>query len=151
MIVTPMEASHDTDELTRRVDALRQAPLFAELEEESLQRIAREMREVLIPAGSLLIEAGTKGSGMFVLEEGTVVVHRRGLDAIELGPGEVVGELALLLRDEARTARVQAKTPVRCLALDRQSFRQMMEAEPQLAISLLESAVEKLAELRPPP
>ena len=145
-----METSHDT-ELSRRVAALRRAPIFAPLSDESLKRVAGEMREVAIPAGSLLIEARTKGSGMFVIEEGSVVVQRPAGEPVELGPGEVVGELALLLRDEARTARVQAKTAVRCLALARQPFREMMEAEPQLAIALLESAVQRLAELRPTP
>jgi CRP-like cAMP-binding protein len=46
---------------------------------------------------------------------------------------------------------VQAKTNVRCLSLDRHSFRQMMEAEPKLAIAMLENAVERLADLRPTP
>jgi CRP-like cAMP-binding protein len=87
---------------------------------------------------------------MFVLLEGRVMVHARGVDK-ELGPGEVVGELALLLKDDSRTARVQAKTNVRCLSLDRQSFREMIEAEPKLAIGLLENAVERLAELRTSP
>ena len=143
---SPMETSHDT-ELTRRVDALRRAPIFSPLPAASLERVAGDMREVLLPAGSLLIEARTKGSGMYVIEQGSVTVHRRALQPVELGPGEVVGELALLLPDGSRTARVQAKTQVRCLALDRASFRRMMEAEPHLAIALLESAVVRLAEL----
>jgi len=146
-----MDVSHDTQELTRRVDALRRAPIFAQLPEPSLTRIAHEMSEVEVAAGALLIEARMKGSGMFVIEEGSVVVHARGSDGIELGPGEVVGELALLLKDDERTARVQAKTPVRCLCLDRQTFRQVMEDEPQLAIALLESAVQRLAEVRKNP
>jgi CRP-like cAMP-binding protein len=146
-----MEIPNETEELTRCVAALRRAPIFAQLPETSLARIAGTMSEVEVAAGSLLIEARTKGSGMFVIEEGSVVVYPRGSEGIELGPGEVVGELALLLPDESRTARVQAKTFVRCFALDRQSFRQLMEAEPQLAIALLESAVQRLAELRPTP
>jgi CRP-like cAMP-binding protein len=144
-----MDVPHDTGQLTRRVDALRRAPLFAELPAPSLERIAHDMCEVEVPAGQLLIEAGMKGNGMFVIEEGSVVVQPRGVEPIELGPGEVVGELALLIKDASRTARVQAKTDVRCLSLDRQAFRQMIEAEPQLAIGLLENAVERLAELRP--
>jgi CRP-like cAMP-binding protein len=146
-----MDISHDTEEMTRRVDALRRAPLFAELADDSLERIAQDMCEVDVPAGSLLIEARTIGNGMFVIEEGAVTVQPRGVEPIELGPGEVVGELALLLRDGSRTARVQAKTNVRCLSLDRHSFRQMMEAEPKLAIAMLENAVERLADLRPTP
>jgi CRP/FNR family transcriptional regulator, cyclic AMP receptor protein len=63
----------------------------------------------------------------------------------ELGPGEVVGELALLRRDGARSARVQAKTPVRCLAIDRESFRRLLAEEPGLALAILEVVVDRLA------
>jgi hypothetical protein len=69
-----MDISHDTEEMTRRVDALRRAPLFAELADDSLERIAQDMCEVDVPAGSLLIEARTIGNGMFVIEEGAVTV-----------------------------------------------------------------------------
>jgi CPA1 family monovalent cation:H+ antiporter len=151
MISAALEIPNETEEHTRCVDALRCAPIFAQLPEATLKRIAQTMSSVEVPAGALLIEARAKGTGMFVIEEGSVLVYPRGSQPIELGPGEVVGELALLLPDESRTARVQAKTFVRCFALDRQSFRQLMEAEPQLAIALLESAVRRLAELRPTP
>lgn len=137
------------DELTRRVAALRRATIFAQLPEESLRRIAETMSDVEVPEGALLIEARTKGTGMFVIEEGSVLVQPLEREPREAGAGEIVGELALLLPDESRTARVQAKTAVRALALDRGAFRQMMEAEPQLAIALLENAVRRLYELQP--
>jgi CRP-like cAMP-binding protein len=138
------------DELTRRVAALRRATIFAQLPEQSLTHIAATMSEVEVPEGALLIEARTKGTGMFVIDEGHVLVQPLEREPRELGPGDIVGELALLLPDESRTARVQAKTSVRALALDRGAFRQMLEAEPRLAIALLENAVRRLYELQPP-
>jgi CRP-like cAMP-binding protein len=146
-----LESSHDSEGLARRVAALRRAPIFAHLPEESLRRIASSMSEVEVPEGLLLIEARTKGSGLFVIEEGSVVVQPQGRPEVELGPGEVVGELALLLPDESRTARVLAKTTVRCLTLDRHSFQQLLETEPRLAVDLLHGAVQRLSELQPMP
>ena len=75
-----------------------------------------------MPAGQLLVQPGTAGSGMFFIAEGTAVVETK-RDEIELGPGQFFGELALISEDATRTARVQAKTDLRCLALDRASFR----------------------------
>ena len=138
-----------TDELSGRVDALRGAAIFAGLDEQSLRRVAGAMAEVELPAGHVLIEPGQPGAGMFVIEEGTVSVHPRGGDERSLGPGEIVGELALLTREGTRTARVQTTSPVRCFALDRASFREALEAEPKLAIALLETAVERLASQLP--
>jgi trk/ktr system potassium uptake protein len=83
---------------------------------------------------------------MFVIEEGTVVVQARGRRRRELGAGEAVGELALLTSAGVRTARVQATTPVRCLAVARDDFRRLLLAEPALAVALLEIVATRLAQ-----
>jgi CRP-like cAMP-binding protein len=126
--------------------ALARVPLFAGLEDESMRRIAAIAGEVEFPAGTVLIEARTPGTGMFVLLEGTVVVDPHGRPARELGPGEVFGELALLSPSGLRLARVLTKTPVRCLAIDRGDFRAILEREPQVAIRLLETIASRFPE-----
>ena len=130
--------------LTARVTALRGVPLFSGLSKRALEQIARASADVEVPKGQILIEPNSKGSGLFVIQEGTVAVQTRGRKRVELGVGEVVGELALLRPDGARTARVQAVTPVRCLALDRSSFRRLLESEPKLALALLETLADRL-------
>ena len=125
------------------LDALRGVGIFSGLEDEALERIARVAHEVTFEPRQVMIEAGAPGSGMFVLLEGLVSVHGHGFEA-ELGPGEVVGELALLRRDSRRIARVQAATPVRCLAIDRASFRELIESDGRLAVALLESVADRV-------
>jgi CRP-like cAMP-binding protein len=134
-----------TVDLGSRVAALRRSTVFAGLDEPFLTRLAGWMSEATFPAGRVLIEARAAGSGMFVIEAGTVVVQPRDSNAVELGPGEIIGELALLTEDGTRTARVQAATDVRCLTLDRATLQQAFEEEPKLAIALLQSAVERLS------
>ncbi len=128
-----------------RTEALRRVPLFAELGEDDLQCVADAVNEVEAPAGQLLVQPGTAGSGMFFIAEGTAVVETK-RDEIELGPGQFFGELALISEDATRTARVQAKTDLRCLALDRASFRTLVAEHPEVAASLLEVALGRLAE-----
>jgi CRP-like cAMP-binding protein len=128
-----------------RTEALRRVPLFAELGEDDLQCVADAVNEVEVPAGQLLVQPGTAGSGMFFIAEGTAVVETK-RDEIELGPGQFFGELALISEDATRTARVQAKTDLRCLALDRASFRTLVAEHPEVAASLLEVALGRLAE-----
>jgi CRP-like cAMP-binding protein len=125
------------------VDALRGARIFAGVSEEELRRVAEIASEVEFPKGHVLTEAGQFGSGMFVLLEGRVSVHARGAD-VELGPGEVIGELALLRRDARRIARVQALTPVRCLAIAREPFRALIGSDVHLAVALLESIADRV-------
>ena len=132
-------------DLDSRVTALRRSTVFGGLDDAFLERLAASMSEVTFPAGRVLIEPRAAGSGMFVIDEGTVTVQPRDVDATELGPGAVGGELALLTEGGTRTARVQALTDVRCLTLDRATLQQAFEDEPKLAIALLRSAVERLS------
>ena len=125
------------------VDALRGARIFTGLSDEELRRVAEIASEVEFGQGHLLTEGGQIGSGMFVLLEGRVSVHARGAD-VELGPGEVIGELALLRRDARRVARVQALTPVRCLAIAREPFRALIVSDVHLAVALLESVADRV-------
>ena len=113
-------------------DRLRAAPLFADLDDEHLERLAAATSEFQAPAGQALIERGRPGSGLLVLEEGEAIVEapegRR-----ELGPGDIFGERALLGEDVARTARVRAQTDVRCLAIARPELEELLADLPQLA------------------
>jgi CRP-like cAMP-binding protein len=127
-------------------ELLRNSSLFSGLDEETLERIAARFAEVEIPENQVLIEPRTMGAGLFVICNGTVVVKARGLQR-ELGPGEVVGEISLVEDDGTRRARVVAKTPLRCLALSRADFEQMLADEPELEAAVRELARRRLAEL----
>jgi CRP-like cAMP-binding protein len=128
-----------------RAEALQAIPIFADLSSDSLEGLAEAAKEVEAHAGQVLVQPGTKGSGMFFIAEGTAVVETK-RQARELGPGDFFGELALMRQDATRTARVRAKTPLRCLALDRASFRKLVADHPEVAASLLEVALIRLAE-----
>ena len=129
---------------TDDLEQLRELQLFAGLGEDALRRVHAMVSEVDIPAGQTLVQAGDPGSGMFVIEEGTVIVEARGTAVIELGAGEFVGELALLVPESVRSARVRAKTDVRCLAIGADDFRNLLEDEPRVALAMLPVVAERL-------
>ena len=56
--------------------------------------------------GQVLALQDDPGAGMFILCDGTVAVELRS-GTLELGPGDFFGELALLVDDGARVARVR--------------------------------------------
>src|SRR5207244_12792232 len=118
-------------------------PRFAGLGEEVLQRVLAVSTELECPAGQVLARANDPGAGMFVLEEGTVEVEARGR-TFELGPGEFFGELSLLVPESRRVARVRAKTPVRCVAINRIEFEKLLEDEPRVARAMLPVVARRL-------
>jgi CRP-like cAMP-binding protein len=125
-----------TLELLRRVRILERLP------DDDLARIADLATEVEFPAGHVLMESGQVGGGMFILLDGVVKVHGRAMK--ELAAGEVVGELALFRSDGRRVARVQAATPVRCLAIARDAFRALIASDVHLAIALIETLADRV-------
>jgi CRP-like cAMP-binding protein len=125
------------------IETLRSIPLFAELSDDGLRRVAELSNEFEAPAGWVLIEVGQPGSGMFVLEDGAVEVQTPDGREWELGPGEFFGELALLT-DHPRNARVRARTPVRCLAISRTDFSKLLEEEPEIAVAMLPKLAERI-------
>jgi CRP-like cAMP-binding protein len=118
------------------VEQLRAIPLFAEVDDAYLGRIADVATPFEVAAGHVLAERGQPGSGMFVVLEGSVEVDVPGSVPVELGPGEFFGELSLLA-DTDRLARVRAVTPVRGIAIDRAGFFDLLHEEPRIALAML--------------
>ncbi len=133
----------DTSEGTR-LGKLRSIPLFADLSDDMLTRILASATEFDAPPGQVLVQPNQPGSGLFVIEDGTVGVETR-RNEFELQAGEFFGELALLSPEGVRSARVRTKTKVRCLALSREDFEELLESEPKLAIAMLRTVARRLA------
>jgi CRP-like cAMP-binding protein len=130
---------------TERIDRLRTVPIFSELPDGSLGRIAELVTEVSVPAGHVLMQQGQPGSGLLVIEEGSVAVERPGKPPFEVGPGEFLGELALLTEEGVHTARVQARTDIRMLAIGRGDLARLLEEEPRIALAMLPTLASRLA------
>jgi cAMP-dependent protein kinase regulator len=102
-------------------------------------------------AGERLIVQGEESSGLYLVASGTLsVVHREATDSTaitQLGPGEVVGEVALVLRRPS-TADVIAEHPTVTLHLPRERFQDLIKAHPQVLAELYELAVKRDEETR---
>jgi CRP/FNR family cyclic AMP-dependent transcriptional regulator len=84
---------------------------------------------------------------MFVVLDGSVVVERGDLH-IEIEREGFFGELALLVPDSPRIARVRAKTDARILAVPRETFDHLLETEPGFARALLRELAARLVQAR---
>lgn len=121
-------------------------PLFAQISPESAAIVAAG-GVTDVPAGQVLAQAGDPGVGMFVVLDGSVVVERGDLH-IEIARRGFFGELALLVPDSPRIARVRAKTDARILAVSRQTFDLLLETEPGFARALLRELAARLVQAR---
>jgi voltage-gated potassium channel len=126
-----------------RLERLRSVPLFAGLSDAALNRVLATASEHEVSAGHVLIQPDQPGAGLFIIEEGNVVVERQA-GPVDLGAGEFFGELALLFEGAVHSLRVHAATPVRFLALARDDFTKLIESEPEVALSMLRVLARRL-------
>jgi CRP-like cAMP-binding protein len=128
---------------------VREVPLFEGLSPAGLERVAARSAELSCEPGQILALPGDPGSGMYVVLEGEVSVEMRGGWHTELGPGNFFGEIALLVPESGRVARVRAATPIRCLSLPREDFIALVENEPSFALKMLRELARRLSDYAP--
>ncbi|TVQ26238.1 MAG: hypothetical protein EA383_05945 [Spirochaetaceae bacterium] len=115
-----------------RVLALKTADMFAGIPDAVLAHIASIMEEIDVPAQDEFIHKGEIGRCMYIIREGLVAVHDADRTFAKLGPGEVVGEMAVL-DPQPRSASATAVEDTVLLRLDKDPFDSVMADHPALA------------------
>jgi CRP-like cAMP-binding protein len=118
-----------------RVSSLSRLDLFSDCTQTELRQVGTLTTEMHVPAGKTLCTQGAVGAECFIILEGEVTVDRDGIKLATLGPGAIIGEMALL-GAVRRTANVGSITPVRLLALNGAEFRTMLHASRSVAEKL---------------
>ena len=127
------------------IDHLRNVPLFSKLGNRELAEIEKLSTELSFSPGRELITEGQMASEFFVLVEGHASVTKGGEKIATLGPGDMIGELALL-QERPRNATVVTDDDVVALVIDRLAFSQLLDDIPSLTRAVLEAVAHRLAE-----
>ncbi len=113
-----------------RVEVLAGVPFFEGFSEEDLRRVVELSNETSASAGSVLVDQGDPGTDCYVVLDGTASVYVRGEYVASIGPGSMIGEMALL-DHRPRTATVVADTDLQLLRFDSKHFRQLLDEMPK--------------------
>ena len=116
--------------------ALAKVGAFSHCNHNELSVLASSADECDIPAGSVLMREGETGAEAFVILDGTAAVSICGSAVATVGPGETVGEMALI-DGRPRVATVVALTPLRVLVVGRRHAAALLD-QPGVARGLLE-------------
>ena len=101
------------------------------------------MSELDVEAGATVITLDDYGTAIYFIEQGEAdVLQEDGEENKTVGPGDVVGEIGLLLTGE-RTASVVARTPMRLLFLSGQDFDRIRARVPDVERSLRRLGLER--------
>jgi CRP-like cAMP-binding protein len=130
------------------VDELKQVPLFSNLSQRQLRRLARDFKEREVRPGTSVVRQGQmSGVDFFVIAEGEASVSVDGTEIARLGPGDHFGELALI-GERVRLATVTAEAPLRCLVMASWDFRKFVKGNPDVSWKLLQYLVGVVAHER---
>jgi CRP/FNR family transcriptional regulator, cyclic AMP receptor protein len=111
------------------VDDLRHIALFARMSNADLAKLAALSEPVDAVPGALLMDQGDVGLECFLVLEGEAGIMSGGDHVATIGPGAIVGEMALV-GHKPRNASVVAQTPMRLLAFDIAHFKRLLEDMP---------------------
>lgn len=130
------------------LESLRVIPLFSDVGDEDLERVADHLIERRFPKHKTIVEEGLPGDYMYVIREGRVQVSKLSDDGREkilefLDAGDFFGEMSLL-DDAPRSATVRALSDTRILALSRTDFLNVMRRSPDVAMAVVQELTRRL-------
>jgi CRP-like cAMP-binding protein len=133
------------------VQHLRRCALFANVRQEALDGVARQLRIRRFRRNEVIFHQGDPGDSLHVVSTGAVKIvlpSPEGEEAIiaTMRPGDFFGELSLL--DGApRSATAVALEPSQTWALPRPAFHDLLDADPSLRDALLAGLARELRRL----
>jgi CRP/FNR family cyclic AMP-dependent transcriptional regulator len=119
-----------------KIELLKRVPLFERCSQRELAQIAMLADELDLPSARELTHQGAGGFEFIVLIEGQADVVRGVRVVNELGPGDFVGEIALV-SGKPRTATVKTRGPARVLVITASGFRTLMRDVPSIKDKVL--------------
>ena len=122
--------------LALKREVLARMPLFARLTERELLRVMQAVEVREYADGGVVIKEGDKGDELFIVLDGHVRVMRGEAVLNDLGPGEHVGEMALI-RSVPRSATVTAVGAAELIAIRRADFFEILRKEHEIAVKML--------------
>ena len=124
-------------------EPLRSIPLFATSSDRSIEVVARIVDEVTYAPGDVQVRQGDPGDSLIIIRSGAARVEQDGATIRRLGPGDFLGEIALI-DGGVRTATVTAVEPIEALTIGRDGFTRLMDEFPVIRYDLVSALTRRL-------
>ena len=124
------------------VSLLKTIPLFADVSEDKLRKIAPFAETDEFAEGQVVVKEGGYSNHFFAIEDGTAKVERGGEHIADLGPGDVFGEQGLLEKQE-RSATVTATSRLRVIKIEHWELSRMRKTMPEVVDELQHKVEER--------
>ncbi len=116
---------------------LKKIPLFAEVPDDVLAKIAPWATVEEWPEGKVIVKEGGFSNHFYAIADGTAKVEREGQHLADLGRGDVFGEQGLLEKQE-RSATVTSTSEIRLIKIEHWELSRMRQSMPEVVDQLRE-------------
>ncbi len=110
---------------------LASVPFFNDFGDDAVQRFASMGERVEADPGAELTDQGRFGDVVYVIEAGQASVYRGGEYIATVGPGTMVGEMAVI-DHRPRSATVKADEAMELVSFGSEAFRELLAEMPEL-------------------
>jgi CRP/FNR family transcriptional regulator, cyclic AMP receptor protein len=125
---------------------IREVPVFKELRDEFLVRLASVMDELSFPSNHDIFTQGQEGRSLYIVVSGKVRVHMDQQELVQLDVGACFGEMSLF-DAEPRSASVTTMIPSECLLLTQQQLYEAIDETPGIALNIIRLLSRRIREL----
>lgn len=128
---------------TPQPERLGQLNRLESLSNAELKKVVAAGRHVHLPADWALIQEKTPADKAYLIIDGEVSVRRHGEEIARLGPGDVIGEMAIV-RHKLRSASVVSLTPLEVIHFTSEAVKQLADDVPAFAAAIRATADDRL-------
>ncbi|NEQ33081.1 MAG: Crp/Fnr family transcriptional regulator [Leptolyngbya sp. SIO4C5] len=125
---------------------VRGVPIFKELRDDFLVRLASIMDELSFPTNYTIFTEGQEGRSLYIVVSGRVSVHLKQQELAQLDQGTCFGEMSLF-DAEPRSASVTTLEPCECLILTQQQLYEAVDETPGIAVNIIRMLSRRIREL----
>ena len=125
---------------------IRNVPIFKELRDDFLVRLASVMEEVFYDARYTIITQGQEGRSMYIMVSGRVSVRIAEQEVAQLSKDDCFGEMSVF-DAEPRSASVTTLEPCTCLVLTQQQLYDAIDETPGIAVNVIRMLSRRIREL----
>ena len=129
------------DEL--KPEKLEQLHRLEDLSNKDLKTVIDKGRHVRLPANWSLIWEKTPADKAYLIVDGEVSVRKGGDEIAKLGPGDVIGEMAIV-GHKLRNASVVSLTPLEVIHFTKESLEELLDEVPAFGEALRETTTDRL-------
>ena len=116
-----------------------------DLSNEELKKVIAKGRHVHQPANWSLIAENTPGDKAYLICDGEVAVRKGKEEVARLGPGDVIGEMAIVAH-KLRSASVVSVTPVEVIHFTKEALQELLDEVPAFGDALRETTTDRLGQ-----